>query len=57
MKPGVTIQRDALGIPHITAKSREDLFWGEGYTADMENWFDGRYKRLELNVGSVTHPL
>ncbi|MFH1982098.1 MAG: penicillin acylase family protein [Pseudomonadota bacterium] len=31
MKPGITIERDAHGIAHITAESRDDVYWGEGY--------------------------
>lgn len=31
MKSGVTIGRDAHGVPHITANHQDDAFWGQGY--------------------------
>jgi len=31
MKPGVTIWRDKMGIPHVDAANLSDMYWGNGY--------------------------
>lgn len=31
MKPGINIQRDENGVPHVKANAREDVYWGQGY--------------------------
>ena len=36
------IYRDEYGIPHIKSKTKEDLFWGQGYADDPnENAWTG----------------
>src|SRR3954454_7065688 len=35
--PRVTIQRDAVGVPHITARSYRDLGAGVGYAYAQDN--------------------
>lgn len=38
-KPGVTITRDAYGVPRIDAASDEDAWWGVGYAAAQDRLF------------------
>lgn len=41
----VTIDRDSLGIPHISAESDEDLFFGFGYAMAQDRLFQLDYLR------------
>jgi acyl-homoserine lactone acylase PvdQ len=45
-RPGVTIRRDKYGVPHITAKTRDDLYWAEGWVVAED-----RYLLLSLGRG------
>ena len=45
-RPGVTIRRDKYGVPHITGKTRDDLYWGEGWVVAED-----RYLLLSLGRG------
>ncbi|MGI8727868.1 MAG: penicillin acylase family protein [Solirubrobacterales bacterium] len=38
-KPGVTITRDAFGVPRIDASSDPDAWWGVGYAAAQDRLF------------------
>jgi penicillin G amidase len=38
-KPGVTITRDAYGVPRIDAASDRDAWWGVGYAAGQDRLF------------------
>jgi len=43
---GVRIRRDKYGVPHITGKTRDDLYWGEGWVVAED-----RYLLLSLGRG------
>ncbi|MBA2630383.1 MAG: penicillin acylase family protein [Thermoleophilaceae bacterium] len=37
-RPGLTIVRDEFGVPHIDAKTREDLWYGAGVITGQDRW-------------------
>ena len=41
----VTVQRDALGIPTITADSTDDLFFAQGYVHAQDRFFEMDFRR------------
>ena len=41
----VTVQRDALGVPTITADSSEDLFYAQGYVHAQDRFFEMDFRR------------
>ncbi|MDT0157753.1 penicillin acylase family protein [Microbacterium sp. ARD32] len=41
----VTVQRDALGIPTITASSTDDLFFAQGFTHAQDRFFEMDFRR------------
>ena len=38
-RPGVTITRDAFGVPHVLGATRADVFFGAGYATASERLF------------------
>ncbi len=40
-----TVQRDALGIPTITASSTDDLFFAQGFTHAQDRFFEMDFRR------------
>ena len=38
-RPGVKITRDAVGVPAVTAPSREEAWWGVGYAVAQDRLF------------------
>jgi len=38
-RPGVTIVRDAFGVPHVSGATREDVFFGAGYATARDRLF------------------
>lgn len=38
-RPGVTISRDAFGVPHVSGVTREDVFFGAGYATARDRLF------------------
>jgi hypothetical protein len=43
-RPGLTIRRDSFGVPHITGRTRADLFYGQG-------WVTAEDRALLINLG------
>ncbi len=41
----VTVQRDALGIPSITAQSTDDLFFAQGYVHAQDRFWEMDFRR------------
>lgn len=41
----VTVQRDALGIPTVTADSAHDLFYAQGYVHAQDRFFEMDFRR------------
>ncbi|MGP6169709.1 penicillin acylase family protein [Microbacterium sp. A204] len=41
----VTVQRDALGVPTITADSTDDLFYAQGYVHAQDRFFEMDFRR------------
>jgi penicillin amidase len=41
----VTVQRDALGVPTITADSSDDLFFAQGYVHAQDRFFEMDFRR------------
>ncbi|GAA1538397.1 penicillin amidase [Microbacterium ginsengiterrae] len=41
----VTVQRDALGVPTITADSSHDLFYAQGYVHAQDRFFEMDFRR------------
>ena len=41
----VTVQRDALGIPTITAESTDDLFFAQGYVHAQDRFWEMDFRR------------
>jgi len=41
----VTVQRDALGVPTITADSSDDLFYAQGYVHAQDRFFEMDFRR------------
>lgn len=41
----VTVQRDALGVPTITADSSQDLFYAQGYVHAQDRFFEMDFRR------------
>jgi len=41
----VTVQRDALGVPTITADSSQDLFFAQGYVHAQDRFFEMDFRR------------
>src|SRR5436305_741246 len=39
-KAGVTIARDAFGIPAVTGDNSEDMWWGAGYATAQDRLFE-----------------
>src|ERR1019366_302259 len=39
----VTIARDALGVPHISAASEDDVFFAQGYVAAQDRLFQSDF--------------
>ncbi len=44
----VEIVRDSLGVPHVFAETREDLFFGQGYAAAADRIFQMDWNRRRL---------
>jgi len=38
-RPGITIVRDAFGVPHVQGTTRHDVFWGAGYVTAADRLF------------------
>src|SRR5438105_29685 len=38
-RPGVTIQRDSWGVPHVTGQTRDDTEFGAGYASAQDRLF------------------
>src|SRR6185436_16697149 len=38
-RPGVTISRDAFGVPHVVGATRSDVFFGAGYVTAEDRLF------------------
>lgn len=47
-----TVQRDALGIPTITADSTDDLFYAQGFTHAQDRFFEMDFRR-HVTAGRV----
>ncbi|WP_374093865.1 penicillin acylase family protein [Microbacterium sp. BLY] len=45
LKADVTVQRDASGVPTITADSSEDLFFAEGFVHAQDRFFEMDFRR------------
>ncbi|OJU41302.1 MAG: penicillin acylase family protein [Microbacterium sp. 69-10] len=45
LEKNVTVQRDALGIPTITASSTDDLFFAQGFTHAQDRFFEMDFRR------------
>jgi penicillin amidase len=39
-RPGVTIARDAYGVPSVTGATSEELWWGDGYATAEDRLFE-----------------
>ena len=54
----VTIARDALGVPHISAASEEDAYFGQGYAAAQDRLFqmDGLRRLAGGNLAEIVGP-
>ncbi len=38
-RPGLTIERDSFGVPHVTASARDDVMYGAGWVAYEDRGF------------------
>ncbi|MFC7788003.1 penicillin acylase family protein [Microbacterium sp. MAHUQ-60] len=45
LQKNVTVQRDDLGIPTITASSTDDLFFAQGFTHAQDRFFEMDFRR------------
>ena len=45
LQKNVTVQRDARGIPTITASSTDDLFFAQGFTHAQDRFFEMDFRR------------
>jgi penicillin amidase len=45
LESSVTVQRDALGVPTITADSSHDLFYAQGYVHAQDRFFEMDFRR------------
>ncbi|BDZ39864.1 penicillin acylase family protein [Microbacterium suwonense] len=45
LRSDVTVQRDDLGIPTITASSTDDLFFAQGFTHAQDRFFEMDFRR------------
>jgi penicillin amidase len=54
----VTIARDALGVPHITAASEDDAFFAQGYVVAQDRLFqmDGLRRLAGGNLAEIVGP-
>lgn len=52
LKSTVTVQRDDLGIPTITAESSHDLFFAQGFTHAQDRFFEMDFRR-HVTAGRV----
>lgn len=53
LEAGVMVQRDALGVPTITADSTHDLFYAEGYVHAQDRFFEMDFRR-HVTAGRVS---
>ena len=44
----ITIYRDTWGVPHITARSTDDLFFAQGYVMAQDRLWEMEWWRREL---------
>src|SRR5580704_7199089 len=54
----VTIARDALGVPHITAASEDDAYFGQGYAVAQDRLFqmDGLRRLAAGDLSEIVGP-
>ena len=52
LEAGVTVQRDASGVPTITAESSDDLFFAEGFVHAQDRFFEMDFRR-HVTAGRV----
>jgi penicillin amidase len=45
LRESVTVQRDALGVPTVTASSTDDLFFAQGFVHAQDRFFEMDFRR------------
>src|SRR5215218_2093956 len=55
-RPGVTIQRDRYGVPHITGATRDDVVWASGWVTQEDRGLLLQQARYAGRIAAVDVP-
>ena len=55
-RPGVTIERDIYGVPHVTGQTHDDGVWAAGWIAAEDRHLLGEQARYNARVAAIDAP-
>jgi acyl-homoserine lactone acylase PvdQ len=55
-RPGVTIERDRFGVPHVTGATHDDGVWAAGWIAASDRRLLGEQARYNARVAAIDVP-